>query len=91
MTSRPEALPPLDSLPASYLLTPAEVAIYLRLDEDTLASWRRGARGDAGGPMFVRLGKGRRSPIRYRADVIRQWLADNTYDPSGSNGGESAA
>lgn len=90
-TSEPGGLTPLPSLaslPDDYLLTPHEVSRYLRVDYATVESWRRAQFTHLEGPAYVRLGNGKRSPIRYRADVIRAWLAANTHDP---NGGQTPA
>lgn len=48
------------------LLTPSEVSSILRVGEDTLENWR----AKRTGPKWVKLGDGKRSPIRYpRADL----------------------
>lgn len=76
--------PPLSSLSDDFLLTVLEVASYLRVDEGTLESWRRNARLE--GPPYVRLGTGKRSPVRYRVADLRGWLKANRHDPTESGG-----
>jgi len=48
------------------LLTPQQVADLLQVKTDTLEAWR----GKRVGPTWIKLGEGKRSPVRYRrADV----------------------
>lgn len=48
------------------LLTPTQVADLLQVKIDTLEAWR----GKRIGPAWIKLGEGKRSPVRYRrADV----------------------
>lgn len=48
------------------LLTPKEVADLLKVTTDTLEAWR----AKRVGPSWIKLGDGKRSPVRYRrADV----------------------
>jgi len=50
----------------SDLLTPQQVADLLQVKTDTLEAWR----GKRVGPTWIKLGEGKRSPVRYRrADV----------------------
>lgn len=52
------------------LLTPADVAEYLRVEQTTLRDWRyRGT-----GPAFVRTGRS----IRYRPAAVEEWIKANT-------------
>jgi hypothetical protein len=53
------------------LLTTENVAELLGVAPATLVWWRAQRQG----PPFVRLGRGRRSPIRYRPDAIEIYLA----------------
>jgi hypothetical protein len=76
-----EHLPPLASRADDELLLPAEVAAYLRISPHTLDAWRR--ENPPRGPAHQRIGNGRTSPVRYRADVLRAWIAD----PSATTGG----
>lgn len=50
----------------SDLLTPQQVADLLQVKTETLEAWR----GKRTGPSWIKLGKGKRCPVRYRrADV----------------------
>lgn len=53
--------------------TPAEVALYIKVDEQTLANWR----WLKSGPRFIRLNGGR---IRYRHSDVEAWLEQHTSD-----------
>lgn len=55
------------------LMTPQEVADWLRLSVDTLENHR--IRGT--GPKFVKLGNQRRSPVRYRRADVEAWMFDS--------------
>jgi hypothetical protein len=48
------------------LLTPADLADKLKIDERTLASWRYHRRG----PKFIRLER----HVRYRTEDVDDWL-----------------
>lgn len=52
------------------LLTPHEVALILRVSEDTLESWR----SKRTGPEWSKLGSGRRSPVRYSRAALNTYL-----------------
>ena len=52
------------------LLTPAEVADYLRAHTRSLSRWRT----EGAGPPFVRVG----SLIRYPADGLEDWLSSRS-------------
>lgn len=60
------------------LLTTDEVADYLKLAKQTLASWR----WEGIGPDYVRVGR----RIRYRRSVIDEWL-DEPTTPAGCRRG----
>lgn len=55
------------------LLTPSQVAAMLNVSEKWLAAAREG-RKDLSGPPYIKLGKGRTSPIRYPAGSLAEWL-----------------
>jgi hypothetical protein len=52
------------------LLTPAQVADLLQVTTDTLESWR----GKRIGPAWIKLGEGKRSPVRYRRNDVETYL-----------------
>ena len=54
------------------LLTPAEAAKKLKVGTDTLEGWR----AKRIGPAWIKLGDGKRAPVRYRAAVIEQYLKE---------------
>lgn len=49
------------------VLTPAEVAVFLKVPEDTLTDWRYRQKG----PPFHKVGR----HVRYLADELRAWLS----------------
>lgn len=51
-------------------LTVVEAAAYLSLAKGTLDNWRNKGIG----PKFIRLGHGKRGPVRYRKAVLDEWL-----------------
>lgn len=53
------------------LYTPKEAAEFLGVSVWTLARWRT----ECAGPMFLKLGKKRNSPIRYDASSLRLYAA----------------
>ncbi|MCB5176885.1 helix-turn-helix transcriptional regulator [Microvirga lenta] len=53
------------------LLTTEDVAGLLGIAPATLIWWR----GQKQGPSWIRLGRGRRSPIRYRPEAVGEYLA----------------
>jgi len=57
--------------PTDRLLSTEQAAEILNLRPGTLIAWR--SRRDPGAPQFLRLG---RRLVRYREDVLRQWIAD---------------
>ena len=52
------------------LLTPKQVADMLQVKTDTLEAWR----GKRTGPAWIKLGDGKRSPVRYRQADIDNYL-----------------
>lgn len=54
------------------LLTPAQVAALLQVKTETLEAWR----GKRIGPKFIKLGDGRRSPVRYRRTDVETYLQE---------------
>lgn len=52
------------------LLTPTQVADLLQVKLDTLEAWR----GKRIGPAWIKLGEGKRSPVRYRRDAVENYL-----------------
>jgi len=45
----------------------------LKVDPETLERWR----GKRQGPTWIKLGNGRRSPVRYRMADIQAFLSQN--------------
>ena len=56
------------------LLTPAQVTGMPTLAEQTLANLRYRKTG----PAYIKLGRGRSAPVRYRRGAVEQWLAAQT-------------
>jgi len=54
----------------SDLLTPREVADLLRVTTDTLEAWRAKKQG----PTWLKLGTGKRAPVRYRRADVENFL-----------------
>jgi hypothetical protein len=54
------------------LLTPQQVADLLQVKTDTLEAWR----GKRIGPVWIKLGDGKRSPVRYRKADIDNYLKE---------------
>lgn len=52
------------------LLTPTQVADLLQVKIDTLEAWR----GKRIGPAWIKLGEGKRSPVRYRRADVDSYL-----------------
>lgn len=65
------------------LLTPAEVAEMLGVQEQTLTAWR--ARGRYGLP-YIKIGR----RIRYRRADVEAWLQERTFGHTGESNGHSA-
>jgi hypothetical protein len=53
------------------LLTTEDLAARLRVAPETLVWWRSQKQG----PAWIRLGRGRRAPIRYRPEAVDEYLA----------------
>lgn len=67
-----EASPMLRTETLQRLLTTEDVAVLLGIAPATIVFWRSQRRG----PPFVRLGRGRRAPIRYRLDAVEAYIAE---------------
>lgn len=52
-------------------LSPAELAIRLKVSPGTLSNWRY----QGVGPKFTRNGRGRKSPVRYKVRDVEAWEA----------------
>jgi hypothetical protein len=55
-------------------LTPAEVAIVLKVSKKWLANAREG-RKNIQGPPYIKLGPGRTAPVRYPVNAFKEWCA----------------
>lgn len=75
-------LPSLESRADDELLTIEEAAAYLRFSPATLNNWRTGVRGVTGGPPYVPLHDGPKSPVRYLVSDVRAYIASRRVDPS---------
>lgn len=83
ITSTP---PPAPQEPPSRptLLTPEEVAQYLRISQKTLANWRCADRG----PRYLRIGR----DIRYPENALVDWLEQGVpMVPSGESDARTRA
>lgn len=58
------------------LLTTDEVAAVLKVAPTTLVWWRSQKQG----PAWVRLGRGKRAPIRYRPEALDLFIAQMESD-----------
>nr|WP_295776407.1 hypothetical protein [Rhodoferax sp.] len=65
----------LDELSDDVLLTPPQMEAIMQATSETLKNMR--ATGD--GPLFVKLGGGEKSPVRYPLGEYRKWKAAHTY------------
>ncbi len=54
------------------LLTPAQVADLLQVKLETLEAWR----GKRTGPAWLKLGDGKRCPVRYRRSDVDAYLKE---------------
>lgn len=62
------------------VVSPRELAVWLDVSQQTLASWRITDRG----PRWLKLGGGQGAPVRYVvADVLR-WLGEQAGEAAGS-------
>ena len=52
------------------ILTPAQVSDILQVNTSTLEAWR----GKRIGPAWIKLGEGKRSPVRYRKTDVEVYL-----------------
>jgi hypothetical protein len=52
------------------LLTTEEVAVWLCVAPATVVWWRSQKQG----PSWIRLGRGRRAPIRYRPEALDEYV-----------------
>jgi ferric-dicitrate binding protein FerR (iron transport regulator) len=68
-TRRPTPAPPKED--ARRLLTTEDVAAMLGIAPATAIWWRSQKQG----PSWIRLGRGRRAPIRYRLEAVEAYLA----------------
>lgn len=57
------------------VLRSAEAAEYLGLKKQTLAMYRL----KGGGPQYIRLGQGQRSPVAYRKEDLDSWLESKRF------------
>lgn len=62
------------------LFDETQVAERLRISPATLRSWR--ARGI--GPVYVKLGTGKKSPVRYHHRDLEQYIAQGRHASSAS-------
>lgn len=67
---------------AERLVDEGELAAILRTSPRTIQGWR--VRG--GGPRFVKLSRGQRSPVRYRLNDVHAWLEAQTRTSTADRG-----
>jgi predicted DNA-binding transcriptional regulator AlpA len=79
---RASDLPSIEGRADDELLTIEEAAAYVGLSPATLNNWRTGVRGVRGGPPWIPLHDGPKSPVRYRVGDVRAWLASRVVHPS---------
>ena len=65
----------LHELSDESLLTPIQLEAIMQATSETLKNMR--ATGD--GPVFVKLGNGEKSPVRYPVGEYRKWMKAHTY------------
>jgi len=63
----------LHTPPTSEIMTRREAAQYMRTSVRYLEDLAR----EGGGPIFAKLGAGRRAPVRYRRADVDAWIARN--------------
>ena len=56
------------------IMTTAEVAAYLKIDEETLRAWR----AKSYGPRSFKLGESQQSPVRYYRSEVNAFLESRT-------------
>lgn len=79
---KPSSLPSLAARQPDELLTIEEASAYLGFSPSTLEKWRSGYRGTRGGPPWIPMHDGERSPVRYMVKDIREWLDSQRINPS---------
>lgn len=79
---KPSSLPSLESRADDELLTIEEAAAYLGFSPSTLEKWRSGYRGVKGGPPFIPMHDGEKSPVRYMVADLRAWIESRRVTPS---------
>jgi len=60
----------------SRLLTTVQLAEQFGLTTNTLRVWRLNGEG----PPFYKLGDAKRSPVRYDADKVAEWLTTHEWE-----------
>jgi predicted DNA-binding transcriptional regulator AlpA len=60
---------------AMSLLTNEEAAALLGIKPNTLEIWRCKSRG----PRFIKLGREKQSPIRYRSEDVAEWIDQQSF------------
>lgn len=53
-------------------LTPIELSEYLGIKVTTISNWRVAGYG----PVYLKLGKERQSPVRYRLEEVEKWVKE---------------
>lgn len=66
----------------SNTLTTEEASEYLKIAAYTLARWRATGKG----PVYLKLGESKISPVRYRKEDLDRWLEQHRRDPEADNG-----
>ena len=72
LANRPNLTPDTES---DRLVDERQAAKILTVQPATLAAWR--CKG--GGPVFLKVGSGKRSSIRYRLGDLRAWANERRY------------
>jgi predicted DNA-binding transcriptional regulator AlpA len=62
-------------LPNVELLDTAAVAAWLQVSPKCLERWR----GKNQGPPWVKLGKSRQAPVRYRRSAVEAWIQSRKF------------
>ncbi len=63
--------------PTRRMLTRIQAAEYLGVSVATMARWA----GQRSGPAFVKLGDAETAAVRYREDVLDEFIASRTKSP----------